>query len=403
VNKKTISEVDPSWLRGRTAVVRADFNVPLDGDRVVDDHRLRESVPTIELLSDAGARTVLLSHLGRPKGTAVPELSLAPVARRLSELLGRPVRFIPEQHDRGKVSSAITEVPPGGVALLENTRFLPGDEGNDPRLAASWAELGDIFVNDAFGVAHRAHASTSGLAEAMIARGGEAVAGLLMAKELRYLEEALRDPERPFTGILGGSKISGKIGVISALLGRVDRLLVGGAMANTFFLAMGLDTGASLVERDSVDLAHSLMEQGGDRLVLPVDCVVTDEIRPGATARTVGRDAVSGTDQIVDIGPETRRHFSEVIGGSRSILWNGPMGVFEVDPFAEGTIAIAHAVADACDRGALGVIGGGDSGAAVERAGVADRVSHVSTGGGASIKLLAGAGMPGLESLTDRG
>jgi phosphoglycerate kinase len=223
-----------------------------------------------------------------------------------------------------------------------------------------------------------------------------------MAKELKFLEEALRDPERPFTGILGGSKISGKIGVISAMLGRVDQLLIGGAMANTFFLAMGLDTGASLVEEDAVDLAHSLMEEGGDRLVLPVDCVVTHEIRDDAVSRTVSRDAVTDDDKIVDIGPETRVLFAEIIRGSKTILWNGPMGVFEVEPFAEGTVAIADAVADACDGGALGVIGGGDSGAAVDRAGVGDRVTHVSTGGGASIKLLAGASLPGLESLTDK-
>lgn len=400
--KKTIADVDPSWLAGRTAVVRVDFNVPLDGGRVADDHRLLASVPTIELLTGAGARVVLLSHLGRPDGRHVPELSLAPVAERLSELLGRRVDLVTEQHDDARLAEAVGEVSGGSVVLLENTRFLPGETDNDPALARSWAALGDIFVNDAFGVAHRAHASTMGLAEAMIARGGQAVAGLLMAKELRFLEEALRDPARPFTGILGGAKISGKIGVISALLGRVDKLLVGGAMANTFFRAMGLDTGASLVEEDSLELATSLMEQGGDRLVLPVDCVVTDEIREGARGRTVFRSDVSGDDKIVDIGPETRALFADVIGGSKSILWNGPMGVFEIDAFAEGTIAIARAVADACDRGALGVIGGGDSGAAVDRAGVGDRVTHVSTGGGASIKLLAGATLPGLESLMEK-
>jgi len=399
--KKNIDQVDPAWLHGRTAVVRSDFNVPLDGDRVVDDHRLTESLPTIELLVDAGAKVVLLSHLGRPDGKAVPELSLAPVAKRLSELLKRSVRFIPEQDDTDAVAAQVAELQPGEVALLQNTRFLPGETGNDPKLAAFWASLGDIFVNDAFGVAHRAHASTSGLAEAMIAKGGEAVAGLLMAKELEYLEEALRDPERPFTGILGGAKISGKIGVISALLGRVDRLLIGGAMANTFFRALGLDTGSSLVEEDSIDLAASLIEQGGDRLLLPVDCVVTHEIAEGSDARTVSRTDVSDDDKIVDIGPETRTLFAKEIARSETILWNGPMGVFEIDSFAEGTIAIAHAVADACDGGALGVIGGGDSGAAVDRAGVGDRVSHVSTGGGASIKLLAGAEMPGLESLTE--
>lgn len=398
--KKTITEIDPAWLSGRTTVVRADFNVPLEGGRVAEDHRLRACVPTLQLLVDAGAKVVLLSHLGRPAGPD-PELSLAPVSERLAELLGRPVLFIGEM-DAAKVAAAVADVPPGSVALLENTRFLDGDAANDPRLAASWAALGDLFVNDAFGVAHRAHASTSGLAEATIARGGEAVAGLLMAKELRFLEEALRDPERPFTGILGGSKISGKIEVISALLGRVDRLLIGGAMANTFFRALGLGTGSSLVEEDRIELATSLLEQGGQRLVLPVDCVVTHELKEGGDARTVLRSEVAPDDMIVDIGPATRTLFAEVISGSKSVLWNGPMGVFEIDPFGEGTMAVAHAVATACDRGALGVIGGGDSGAAVDRAGVADRVTHVSTGGGASIKLLAGAQLPGLDSLTEQ-
>jgi phosphoglycerate kinase len=400
--KKTISEVDPSWLRGKTAVVRVDFNVPLGPQGVVDDRRIRETIPTIELLTSAGTRVVLLSHLGRPHGEAKVEFSLAPVAERLSMLLARAVSFCPSPNGPA-AADAVARLEAGRVALLENTRYLPGEEENAPDLAAFWAGLGDIFVNDAFGVAHRAHASTSGLAEAMKGRGGEAVAGLLMARELRYMQDALRDPERPFTGILGGAKISGKIGVLSALLGRVDRLLIGGAMANTFFRAQGLDTGDSLVEEDAIGLATELLEEGGERLLLPVDCIVADAVEEGAATRIVPTSGVSGDDKIVDIGPETRALFREEIAGSRSILWNGPMGVFEIDAFAHGTIAIAHAVADACDGGALGVIGGGDSGAAVERAGVADRVSHVSTGGGASIKLLAGAQLPGLDSLTEAG
>jgi phosphoglycerate kinase len=400
--KKTISDVDPSWLRGKTAVVRVDFNVPLGPRGVTDDRRIRETIPTIELLTSAGMRVVLLSHLGRPDGEARAEFSLAPVAERLGALLARPVRFAPSPN--GSVAAdAVARLESGSVALLENTRYLPGEEENAPELAAFWAGLGDIFVNDAFGVAHRAHASTSGLAEAMQRRGGEAVAGLLMARELRYLQDALRDPARPFTGILGGAKISGKIGVISALLGRVDRLLIGGAMANTFFRAQGYDTGASLVEEDAIGLATELLEEGGERLLLPTDCIVADAVEAGAATRAVPTSGVSGGDKIVDIGPETRALFREQIARSRSILWNGPMGVFEIDAFAEGTIAIARAVAEACDGGALGVVGGGDSGAAVDRAGVADRVSHVSTGGGASIKLLAGARLPGLESLTEAG
>jgi phosphoglycerate kinase len=398
---KTISDVDPSSLRGKTAVVRVDYNVPLAGGKVSDDRRIRETLPTLQLLTAAGARVVLLSHLGRPDGKASAEFSLAPVADRLAELFGRPVRFSPTPNGAA-AAETIAQLGPGDVALLENTRFLAGDEGNDPELGAFWAGLGDLFVNDAFGVAHRAHASTSGIAEAMARRGGEAVAGLLMARELKFLKEALEAPERPFTAILGGAKISGKIGVISALLARVDRLLIGGAMANTFFRAMGLATGGSLVEEDSVALAKQLLAESGDRLMLPLDCIVAKEIAEGAPIRAVSRTAVGQDDKIVDIGPESRALFEKEIAGSRSIVWNGPMGLFEIDPFAEGTIAVARAIADACDRGALGVIGGGDSGAAVERAGVADRVTHVSTGGGASIKLLACARLPGVDSLTNR-
>jgi phosphoglycerate kinase len=284
--KKTISDVDPSWLRGKTAVVRVDFNVPLGPRGVTDDRRIRETIPTIELLTSAGMRVVLLSHLGRPDGEARAEFSLAPVAERLGALLARPVRFAPSPN--GSVAAdAVARLESGSVALLENTRYLPGEEENAPELAAFWAGLGDIFVNDAFGVAHRAHASTSGLAEAMQRRGGEAVAGLLMARELRYLQDALRDPARPFTGILGGAKISGKIGVISALLGRVDRLLIGGAMANTFFRAQGYDTGASLVEEDAIGLATELLEEGGERLLLPTDCIVADAVEAGAATRAV--------------------------------------------------------------------------------------------------------------------
>ena len=400
--KKTLSDVEPSWLEGKTVVVRVDFNVPLGPQGVTDDRRIRETIPTLQLLTDAGARVVLLAHLGRPDGEAKPEHSLAPVAERLGRLLERAVAFSPSPNGT-QAEDTVAGLGDGDVALLENTRYLPGEEDNDPELARFWAGLGDLFVNDAFGVAHRAHASTAGLAEAMRERGGEAVAGLLMARELRYLQDALRDPERPFIGILGGAKISGKIAVISSLLGRVDRLLIGGAMANTFFRAQGRETGGSLVEEDALGLAADLLEQGGERLVLPVDCIVADEVAEGASTRAVGVTAVGEQDKIVDIGPETRALFSGEIVRSRSIIWNGPMGVFEIDAFADGTVEIARAVAQACDAGALGVVGGGDSGAAVERAGVAERVSHVSTGGGASIELLAGGRLPGLDTLSDAG
>ncbi len=399
--KKTISEVDPFWFGGRPILVRADLNVPLASGRITDDRKIRASLPTLELLLDAGARVVLLSHLGRPGGQPTPELSLAPVAERLSDLSGFRVELVTGGHSPEAFAS-LEAISAGGIALLENSRFLAGETANDPELAASWAALGDLFVNDAFGVAHRAHASTSGLAQAMIDRGAEAVAGLLMARELRFLEEVLRLPERPFTVVLGGAKISGKIGVISMLLPRVDRLLIGGAMANTFFRALGLATGRSLVEEDRIELAATLVEQGGERLVLPLDCLVTREVGDGAAPRVVLRSDVCEDDKIVDIGPQTRAQFSDMIGRSRTVVWNGPMGVFEIETFAEGTLQIAHAIADACDRGALGVIGGGDSGAAAERAGVVGRVTHVSTGGGASMRLLAGDSLPGVDSLTER-
>jgi phosphoglycerate kinase len=401
MSKKTVSDLDPSVLAGRAVLVRADLNVPLDNGEVADDQRIRASVPTLRLLSDAGARVVLLSHLGRPKGAPDQAYSLAPVARYLADFLGRSVKFVPDPAGP-EVESAVAEMQDGDVVLLENTRFLPGDTKNDVELAATWAKLGDLFVNDAFGTAHRAHASTSGLAEAVKARGGEAVAGLLLAKELRFLGDALANPERPFVAILGGAKISGKIEVIDALLPRVDRLLVGGAMANTFFRALGLETGASLVEEDRIQVAKETLERAGDRLILPVDCVVASDIVEGAATRVVERSAVQAGDRIADVGPVTRAMFGREVAGARTIVWNGPMGVFEVDPFAEGTVALAEAVATACDGGATAVVGGGDSAAAARRAGVADRITHISTGGGASLEFLAGDELPGVVALTEQ-
>ncbi len=398
--KRNLSDLDASRLEGQVVLVRSDLNVPLEEGGVTDDQRIRASLPTFRQLLDAGARVVVLSHLGRPKGQRDDRYSLKPVATRLSELLGRSVRFLPEVVGP-EVSAAVAELGDGEMVLLENTRFLPGDTANDTELAATWASLGSIFVNDAFGAAHRAHASTSGLAQAMLARGGQAVAGLLLERELRYLQEALADPERPFVAILGGAKISGKIDVISALLPQVDRLLIGGAMANTFFKAMGLEVGASLVEDDRLDMARKLMAEGGDRLVLPLDCVVTDEIGPGAQTRTADREHVAKGDRIADIGPRTRALYGELLADARTVVWNGPMGVFEIDAFAKGTEAVADALAGACDGGALGIIGGGDSAAAAERVGVADRISHISTGGGASLDLLAGAALPGVTSLSE--
>lgn len=399
--KQTLADIDATTLRGRRVVVRSDLNVPIADGEVADDQRIRASLATLRALSEEAGRVVVLSHLGRPKGSPDPEYSLEPVAARMSELLERPVQLVTNGNP-ADLPDVIDGLPAGTIALLENTRFQPGETKNDSDLASAWAKLGDLFVNDAFGTAHRAHASTAGLAEAMIAKGGDAVAGFLMARELRFLEEVLRAPERPFLAIIGGAKISSKIGVISALLPRVDRLLIGGAMANTFFRALGLDTGESLVEEGAFDMARALIEQGGDRLVLPVDCIVATEVAPGAPSRCVRRGDVSSPDKILDIGTESRALFTEMIEQSRSIIWNGPMGVFEIEDFSGGTVAVAEAVARACDQGGLGVLGGGDSAAAAFKAGVADRLTHVSTGGGASLQLLAGAPLPGVDSLTDR-
>jgi phosphoglycerate kinase len=399
--KTTITDLDPAALSGRNVLVRSDLNVPMESGAIADDQRIQASLPTLQLLRDAGARIVVLSHLGRPKGVPNPEFSLAVVSERLSELLKTPVHFVSDPIGEGG-ESIVDELRAGEVALLENTRFFPGDTANEAELATRWAGLGDLFVNDAFGAAHRAHASTAGLASKVRARGGIAVAGLLMAKELRFLGEALRNPERPFVAILGGAKISGKIDVVSALLPEVDHLLIGGAMANTFFRALGHDTGGSLVEPDRIDMARELIERAGEKLVLPVDAVVTDRIEEGAATRVVTLDAVEDGDIIIDVGPETVALFTGLIGSAQTVVWNGPMGVFEIPAFARGTIQVAKALADVCDRGAIGIIGGGDSAAAAEEAGVAHRLTHVSTGGGASLELLAGRVLPGVESLNDK-
>jgi phosphoglycerate kinase len=401
LRKRSLASLRAGDLEGKRVLVRADLNVPLsEAGEVTDDTRIRATVPTLDLLTQAGARVVLLSHLGRPKKGPDPRYSLRPVATRLSELVSAPVVFS-EDPAGAEAARRVNALRDGEILLLENTRFLAGDEGNDPALAASWAELGDLFVNDAFGAAHRAHASTSGVAEAVRRKGGLAVAGLLMEKELKFLSEALEEPERPFVAVLGGAKISGKIDVIDALLPRADRLLIGGAMANTFFRALGLEVGASLVEEDKVALARATLEKAGDRLVLPVDCVVAAQLEAGASTRDVPRDDVSEGDRIGDIGKVSRDVFAREIARARTIVWNGPMGVFELEPFRAGTVAMARAVAAATDAGALTVVGGGDSVSAVEAAGVADRITHISTGGGASLELLAGEELPGVIALSD--
>lgn len=396
---KTLAQLPPEALRGKRVFVRVDFNVPLGpGGEVADDTRIVEALPTLRHLLEAGALPVVASHLGRPKGGPDPSYSLRPVADRLASLLGAPVRFVP-QLVGPEVRQAVLSQAGGQVLLLENTRFHPGETKNDPELCAELAEGVDLYVNDAFGAAHRAHATTTGLAEAVRARGGQAVAGFLMEKELRYLGQALNQPDRPFVGVLGGAKISGKIDVIRSLLPRVDRLLIGGAMANTFFRALGLETGDSLVEEDRLAEAARILEEGGPRLILPVDCVVASELREGVETRVVSRDGVGKGERIGDVGPATQELFARELAQARTVVWNGPMGVFELPSFRGGTLAVARALAGVSARGGVTVVGGGESVAAVHQAGVAGELSHVSTGGGASLEFLAGVTLPGVAAL----
>ncbi len=399
--KKSLADLPASAFADGVTVVRFDLNTPLENGSVADDTRLRAVLPTLAALHGLEARCVLLSHLGRPGGQPAPGLSLRPVAERLSELSGRRVEFVPAV-EGPELEAAALGLGPGEALLAENTRFLPGETTNDPALAGSWAGLGSVYVNDAFGAAHRAHASTEGVARAVRSKGGTAVAGPLMERELRFLGEVTSEPARPFVAVLGGAKISGKIDVVEALLERVDRLIIGGAMANTFFLALGLETGNSLVEEDRVPLARTLLERAGDRLMLPIDVRVADALSDAATVRDVERAHVGPSDVIGDIGPRSVRLFTEALAGARTVLWNGPMGVFEMANFAAGTVELARGVADATSAGALTVVGGGDSAAAVRAAGVEERISHVSTGGGASLEFLAGASLPGVEALSDR-
>jgi phosphoglycerate kinase len=396
---KTISHLSDQQISGRSILVRVDFNVPLDQDgSIQDDIRIERALPTLNYLLQRGGRLVVTSHLGRPKGVPVPDRSLAPVADHLRTLLDFPVTFSPALLGT-KAQEAVDGLGDGELLLLENTRFHPGETKNDPEFSAALAAYGELFVNDAFGTAHRAHASTVGAAALIREKGGEAVAGFLMQKELRYLSHALREPATPFLAILGGAKISGKLDVIHALLPRVDRLLIGGAMANTFFRALGLETGDSLVEEDRVQMARDLMEEAGDAILLPVDCVVATEIGDSAVTRVVERSAVAADERIGDIGPESQALFASALSGAGTVVWNGPMGVFEMAPFSKGTLAVARAVAAVSDEGGVTVVGGGDSALAAEEAGVADRLSHVSTGGGASLELLAGVDLPGVLAL----
>jgi phosphoglycerate kinase len=398
ISKRTIRDLGDLEVRGKRALVRVDFNVPLDeSGTVTDDTRIRAALPTIDALVAKGARVVLLSHLGRPKAKSEAKFSLAPVAKRLAELTKQPVRFVPAL-DSDEAVAATQALQAGEILLLENTRFNAGEEKNDDALAKSLARLGDLYVNDAFGAAHRAHASTEGVAKHL----KPAVAGLLMEKELEYLGAALSDPKRPFIAILGGAKISGKIDVIEALLPKVDGLLIGGAMANTFYKAMGLETGKSLVEPDRVELAKSLLDRAAYRLTLPHDAVVAPGLDQPAAAHAVKRDGIPPNEAMFDIGPDTVQSYARAIAAAKTILWNGPMGVFETPPFDAGTTAVARAMAEATANGATTIVGGGDSAAAVTDAGLETRMSHVSTGGGASLEFLEGKPLPGVEALEDR-
>lgn len=394
--KKSLQSLDPSALDGRRALVRVDFNCPIKDGAVSDNTRIRASLPTIRFLREKGARVILLSHLGRPKGGPDPKYTLQPCVRELETLLGAPVTFIPDPAAADAVTGT-RRLPRGGVAVVENTRFHPGEEKNDPALARTFAALGDFYVNDAFGSAHRAHSSTEAVAHLL----KPAVSGFLMEQELKYLGEALARPKRPFVAVLGGAKVSGKIDLIEALLPKVDQILVGGAMACTFFRAMGLETGKSLVEEDRVDLARSLIAKAGAKLVLPEGAVIAEELKEGAATRSVPRDRIPAGWAVFDIDDATARDFAGRIESAGTVVWNGPMGVFETPPFDRGTLAIAESLARATAKGATTVVGGGDSAAAVAQAGLESKMTHVSTGGGASLEFLEGKVLPGVAALDE--
>jgi phosphoglycerate kinase len=393
--------IDDLRVKGRRVLMRVDFNVPLDGGAVADTTRIEATLPSLATLADRGGRLVLMSHLGRPRGESNLELSLRPVALELEELLGRPVRFL-ENCIGTEVREAVDALGDGGIILLENLRFHDGEEANDPGFAAELAQLGDVYVNDAFGTAHRAHASTAGVA----VHFKECAAGYLMARELQYLGEALAEPGRPFYAILGGAKISGKIDVIESLKWKVDELFIGGGMAFTFMAARGFQVGRSLVDEDRIKMARALLEASrngeGASIRLPIDVVTARELSEGIETFTVPADAVARDMAGYDIGPKTLESWRDILAGAGTIVWNGPVGVFEVKPFDSGTIELAEIIVEATEAGAISIIGGGDSAAAIARAGLEDRVTHVSTGGGASLEFLEGNELPGVAALTDK-
>ncbi|MEJ2238319.1 MAG: phosphoglycerate kinase [Gemmatimonadales bacterium] len=394
--KRTLDSLRDQPLEGERALVRVDFNVPLKDGVVADSKRIREALPTIEFLRQKGCRVVLMSHLGRPKGKRSPEFSLSPVVAELERQLGTPVVFM-EDPLASNAESRTRKMKRGEVVLVENTRFYPGEEKNDQELAQSFAKLGDFYVNDAFGSAHRAHASTEAVARLL----KPAVAGFLMEKELQYLHGALAEPVRPFVAVLGGAKISGKIDAIEALLPKVDDILIGGAMACTFFLALGFEVGNSLVEPDKVELARRVLDSGDEKVVLPSGAVVARELAPHTEVRSVPADEIPEGWSMYDIDESSQQNFASRIKRAKTVVWNGPLGVFETPPFDAGTVAVARALAAASDDGATTIVGGGDSAAAVAAANLEAKMSHVSTGGGASLELLEGKVLPGIEALDD--
>ncbi|MBP3949962.1 phosphoglycerate kinase [Bacillus suaedae] len=393
MNKQSIRDLD---LKGKKVFCRVDFNVPMKDGEVTDETRIRAAIPTIQLLVEQGARVILASHLGRPKGEVVEELRLTPVAARLSALLGKDVKKVDEAHGpvAEEAANALTD---GDVLLLENVRFYAGEEKNDAELAKAFAALADVYVNDAFGAAHRAHASTEGIAHHL-----SSAAGLLMEKELEVLGKALSNPERPFTAIIGGAKVKDKIGVIDNLLDKVDNLIIGGGLAYTFVKALGHEIGLSLLEEDKIELAKSFMEKAkknGVNLYLPQDVTIADDFSNDANIKVVPIDSIPSDWEALDIGPKTLATYSEVVKNSKLVIWNGPMGVFELEAFSKGTKGVGQALADS---DAYSVIGGGDSAAAVEKFGMADQMSHISTGGGASLEFMEGKVLPGVDALTDK-
>ncbi len=398
MNKKTVRDLNPA---GRRVLVRVDFNVPLDKHRLItDDARIRAALPTITYLAEQGARLVLMSHLGRPKGQRDPRLSLAPVSHHLQKLLPDYRVRMASEVVGPSVDILVKDMRPGDIVLLENLRFHPGEKKGDLQFAAALAAYGDDYVNDAFGTCHRAHASMVAVPQAIRAKGGAAVAGFLVEKEIQFLGNAVNNPQRPFFAILGGAKVSDKMGVIRNLLTKVDGLIIGGGMANTFLAARGYEMGKSLVETDAIPLAQALLAEAGEKLHLPIDVVAATAFDANADAVIVPADQVPADRMVLDIGPESIAHYQALLAPAKTVVWNGPLGVFEFPRFAKGTFAIAQTLADLED--AITIIGGGDSAAAIKQAGLTDKVTHVSTGGGASLVFLEGKPLPGIEALDDR-